>query len=131
MSITDDKHKVSILLIDEGKIREKSVKITKFYKLPEELAVTKVPRMTADVVLMNIRPKDLHPTWPKVADELMSQTLMEGRLGLDREFKCRSKFLFSLNDTFWVTHVQGLEKLESQGAGIKWTPIFDIGGLFF
>ena len=83
--------------------------------------------VTAEIVLLNIIPKDEHSKWPIEADELIRKILSDGRsVYQHRAFVCRSKFAFCLSNTFWVTNVQGMEHLESTDEKIQWTPIFEV-----
>ena len=83
--------------------------------------------ITAEIVLLNIIPKDQHSKWPIEADELIRKILSDGRsIYQHRAFICRSKFAFCLSNTFWVTNVQGMEHLESTDEKIQWTPIFEV-----
>ena len=71
------------------------------FKLPEAFSEANIPRLTAEIVLLNMRPKDQHSKWPKEADELIRKLLSEGRsVYQHREFICRSKFSFCLRLVF-------------------------------
>lgn len=116
------KKEFTIFLIDEGKCLKGSD--FDFFKIPNEFNEDVLPRLACQAVISSIKPKDQHSQWPIKAEEQVRRSLINGRsISIERFFICRSKFLFSLSNTFWVANVQGLELMEDKKT---FTPIFDI-----
>ena len=108
--------KVTVLFIDEGKDQE--LYIDQLFTLPDEYSEHFLPRKANEIVLINVRPKDLQSQWPHEANELMRQSLAKNP---QNETICRSKFILELNNTFWVRNFQVLQKAHN-----SWSPVAEL-----
>ena len=108
--------KVSVLFIDEGKYQE--LNLDQLLTLPKEFNEEYLPRKANEIVLVNVRPKDLQSQWPHEANELMRQSLAKNP---QNEQICRSKFILELSNTFWVRNCQVLQKAHNQ-----WSPVAEL-----
>ena len=113
---------VHIELIDEAIL--KKFKKEEIFNLPEEFDPKILPKLIHEVVILNLKPRDKSSKWPKEANELVRRTLNAHQTTVQSERMCRSRFYLCSNGIFWVSKVQGIEKIHDEN--ISWTPIFEI-----
>ena len=97
--------------------------LEEFWALPNEISLDKIPRLSAEIILLNMRPMDLFSKWPHEADSLV-QHIVTFKDNL--KLKCSGNFILNLDNTFWVKQVQKWKKLENDDQLLEWSLITDI-----